>query len=104
MELSTDAEKRSESEGTKDIDSDDLLELNQFDGLPFSSRYYKLLRERKGLPVWGAKCEFMDSLINNQIIMVPGSAKTGHSTQVIFCIKNYLKQLNNVLHYSLYFS
>ncbi|XP_056623478.1 putative pre-mRNA-splicing factor ATP-dependent RNA helicase DHX32 [Triplophysa dalaica] len=82
MELSTDAEKLSESEGTKDIDSDDLLELNQFDGLPFSSRYYKLLRERKGLPVWEAKCEFMDSLINHQIIMVPGTAKTGHSTQI----------------------
>ncbi|KAA0711275.1 putative pre-mRNA-splicing factor ATP-dependent RNA helicase DHX32 [Triplophysa tibetana] len=82
MELSTDAEKLSDSEGTKDIESDDVLELNQFDGLPFSSRYYKLLRERKGLPVWGAKCEFMDSLINNQIVMVPGTAKTGHSSQI----------------------
>uniref|UniRef100_A0A8C1P367 RNA helicase n=1 Tax=Cyprinus carpio TaxID=7962 RepID=A0A8C1P367_CYPCA len=67
---------------TQDIDTDDLLELNQFDGLPFSSRYYKLLRERKGLPVWGAKCEFMDSLMSSQIVIVTGTAKTGQSTQI----------------------
>lgn len=83
MELSsTDVEKLSEINETQDIDSDDLLELNQFDGLPFSSRYYKLLRERKGLPVWESKCEFMDTLINSQIVIVTGTAKTGQSTQV----------------------
>lgn len=88
MELSTDLEKLSETNETQDIDSDDLLELNQFDGLPFSSRYYKLLRERKGLPVWGAKCEFMDSLVNSQIVLVTGTAKTGQSTQVSLCFEH----------------
>ncbi|XP_073725761.1 putative pre-mRNA-splicing factor ATP-dependent RNA helicase DHX32 [Misgurnus anguillicaudatus] len=82
MELSTDVEKLSDSNQTQDDESDDLLEMNQFDGLPFSSRYYKLLQERKDLPVWGAKCEFMDSLINNQIVIVTGTAKTGQSTQI----------------------
>lgn len=82
MELSTDVEELSETTESQDIDSDDLLELNQFDGLPFSSRYYKLLRERKCLPVWEAKCEFMDSLINSQIVIVTGTAKTGQSTQI----------------------
>uniref|UniRef100_A0A8C1KGR2 DEAH (Asp-Glu-Ala-His) box polypeptide 32b n=1 Tax=Cyprinus carpio TaxID=7962 RepID=A0A8C1KGR2_CYPCA len=66
----------------QNIDTDDQLDLNQLDGLPFSSRYYKLLRERKGLPVWGAKCEFMDSLMSSQIVIVTGTAKTGQSTQI----------------------
>lgn len=60
----------------------DDLELNQFDGLPFSSRYYKLLKERKTLPVWNVRCEFEDALANNQLVIVSGTAKTGRSTQV----------------------
>lgn len=60
----------------------DDLELNQFDGLPFSSRYYKLLKERKNLSVWKVKCEFEDALVNNQMVIVSGTAKTGRSTQV----------------------
>ncbi|TMS22018.1 Disintegrin and metalloproteinase domain-containing protein 12 [Larimichthys crocea] len=60
----------------------DDLELNQFDGLPFSSRYYKLLKERKTLPVWKVRCEFEDALVNNQLLIVSGTAKTGRSTQI----------------------
>ncbi|XP_038592193.1 DEAD/H (Asp-Glu-Ala-Asp/His) box polypeptide 32a isoform X1 [Micropterus salmoides] len=60
----------------------DDLELNQFDGLPFSSRYYKLLKERKTLPVWNVRCEFEDALANNQLVIVSGTAKTGRSTQI----------------------
>lgn len=60
----------------------DDLELNQFDGLPFSSRYYKLLKERKSLPVWKVRCDFEDALVNNQLVVVSGTAKTGRSTQV----------------------
>ncbi|KAK6328078.1 hypothetical protein J4Q44_G00000560 [Coregonus suidteri] len=58
------------------------LELNQFDGLPFSSRYYKLLQERKILPVWKARGEFLDILVNNQLVIVSGTTKTGMSTQI----------------------
>lgn len=60
----------------------DDLELNQFDGLPFSSRYYKLLKERKTLSVWKVRCQFEDALANNQLLIVSGTAKTGRSTQV----------------------
>lgn len=65
-----------------DKEYDDILELNQFDGLPYSSRFYKLLRERKELPVWKAKCEFMDTLAKGRFVSVTGSAKTGRSSQV----------------------
>ncbi|XP_034716541.1 putative pre-mRNA-splicing factor ATP-dependent RNA helicase DHX32 [Etheostoma cragini] len=60
----------------------DDLELNQFDGLPFSSRYYKLLKERKSLPVWKVRCDFKEALVNNQLVIVSGTAKTGRSTQI----------------------
>lgn len=60
----------------------DDLELNPFDGLPFSSRYYKLLKERKTLSVWKVRCEVEDALVNKQLVIVSGTAKTGRSTQV----------------------
>uniref|UniRef100_UPI0037E8373D putative pre-mRNA-splicing factor ATP-dependent RNA helicase DHX32 n=1 Tax=Semicossyphus pulcher TaxID=241346 RepID=UPI0037E8373D len=65
-----------------DKEYDDILELNQFDGLPYSSRFYKLLRERKELPVWKAKCDFMDTLAKGQFVVVSGSAGTGRSSQI----------------------
>lgn len=60
----------------------DDLELNQFDGLPYSSRYYKLLTERKSLSVWKVRCEFLDLLVNNQLVIISGTTKTGKSSQV----------------------
>uniref|UniRef100_A0A8C2JDZ1 DEAH (Asp-Glu-Ala-His) box polypeptide 32a n=1 Tax=Cyprinus carpio TaxID=7962 RepID=A0A8C2JDZ1_CYPCA len=78
----------SEGELQKEEGSDDLfefgddLELNQFDGLPYSSRYYRLLQERKTLPVWKYRHEFMTLLENNQLLIVSGTTKTGKSTQI----------------------
>ncbi|KAK5609147.1 hypothetical protein CRENBAI_015499 [Crenichthys baileyi] len=66
----------------RDKKYDDILELNQFDGLPYSSRFYKLLKERKELPVWRAKGEFMDSLAKGQFVVLSGFAKTGRSSQI----------------------
>lgn len=58
------------------------LELNPFDGLPYSSRYYKLLKEREELPIWREKYSFMESLLQNQVVVVSGDAKCGKSSQV----------------------
>ena len=65
-----------------DSEFDDVLEINPFDGLPYSSRFYTLLKERTDLPVWKAKRDFMDSLSSSQFVIVSGSAKTGRSSQV----------------------
>ncbi|XP_041522210.1 putative pre-mRNA-splicing factor ATP-dependent RNA helicase DHX32 [Microtus oregoni] len=58
------------------------LELNPFDGLPYSSRYYKLLKEREELPIWKEKYSFMECLLQNQVVVVSGDAKCGKSSQV----------------------
>ncbi|KAM4703701.1 putative pre-mRNA-splicing factor ATP-dependent RNA helicase DHX32 [Rhinophrynus dorsalis] len=60
----------------------DDLELNPFDGLPYSSRFYKLLKQREKLPIWKTKHAFVESLAQNQIVVVSAGAKSGKSSQI----------------------
>ncbi|XP_067285887.1 DEAD/H (Asp-Glu-Ala-Asp/His) box polypeptide 32a [Pseudorasbora parva] len=81
-EISEGELKREEDSDSDLFEFGDDLELNQFDGLPYSSRYYRLLQERKTLPVWKHRHEFMTLLEKHQIVIVSGTTKTGKSTQI----------------------
>lgn len=78
----------------EDFGFGDDLELNQFDGLPYSSRYYKLLKERHQLPIWESRQEFLTVLEINQLVIISGTTKTGKSTQVCW-ILNYISHVKS---------
>ncbi|MCI4384519.1 hypothetical protein PGIGA_G00039600 [Pangasianodon gigas] len=82
VEMNDTTSLKSLEEVDEDFGFGDDLELNQFDGLPYSSRYYKLLKERHQLPIWASRQEFMRVLETNQLVIISGTTKTGKSTQV----------------------
>ncbi|XP_067293634.1 ATP-dependent RNA helicase DQX1 [Pseudorasbora parva] len=80
--LSGDLEE--DGDGANDGLEDGLadLEVNPYDGLPFSSRYYSLLEQRKQLPVWSLRLSLLELMESHSMIILSSDGGTGKSTQV----------------------
>lgn len=58
------------------------LEVNPYDGLPFSSRYYSLLEERQQFPIWRLRQSLLELLESHNMVLITAPSGTGKSTQV----------------------
>ena len=66
-----------------ELSTAESIEVNPFDGLPYSSMYYELLKKRQALPIWKAKDDFVLAVDDSPIVLITGRAGSGKSTQVI---------------------
>ncbi|KAF9620940.1 hypothetical protein IFM89_015337 [Coptis chinensis] len=58
------------------------LNLNRWNGRPYSQRYFDILEKRKTLPVWQQKDEFLQALNANQSLILVGETGSGKTTQI----------------------
>ncbi|KAI7749740.1 LOW QUALITY PROTEIN: hypothetical protein M8C21_015595, partial [Ambrosia artemisiifolia] len=56
--------------------------VNRWHLRPYSQRYYDHLEKRKTLPIWHQKHYFINTLRNNQTLIVVGEPGSGKTTQI----------------------
>ncbi|CAH9079032.1 unnamed protein product [Cuscuta europaea] len=56
--------------------------INKWTSKPYSQRYFEILEKRKTLPVWHQKDEFLQTLKENQTLILVGETGSGKTTQI----------------------
>ncbi|XP_074547137.1 ATP-dependent RNA helicase homolog DQX1 [Halichoeres trimaculatus] len=79
--LSGDLDDERDDEGGEGDGLGDL-EVNPYDNLPYSSRYYSLLEERQKYPVWRLRQSLLEHLEGHNMVLLSAPNGTGKSTQV----------------------
>lgn len=51
--------------------------VNSWTGKPFTKKYYDILKQRKKLPVYDFKDEFLKKIKKNQVVVVEGETGSG---------------------------
>eukprot|EP00760_Papus_ankaliazontas_P036423 PhM_4_TR8307/c0_g1_i1/m.25024/K12820/DHX15, PRP43; pre-mRNA-splicing factor ATP-dependent RNA helicase DHX15/PRP43 len=57
-------------------------EVNPLNGQSYSSHYYELLKTRQALPVWSARDEFIQLVMDYQVVILIGETGSGKTTQI----------------------
>lgn len=68
-------------------------QLNPLTGLPYSNKYYEILKKRMQLPVWEYKEAFMKTLNDNQVTVLVGETGSGKTTQIPQCCVDFARSL-----------
>lgn len=56
--------------------------VNPLNGIPFTPRYYELLKKRVTLPVWEYRDKFMELLHKSETLVLVGETGSGKTTQI----------------------
>ncbi|VDK75991.1 unnamed protein product [Onchocerca ochengi] len=58
------------------------VEINPFNGQPYTQRYFEIFKKRTTLPVWEYKDKFLEVLDKNQCLTLVGETGSGKTTQI----------------------
>ncbi len=56
--------------------------VNPLNNRPYSDHYYRILEDRKKLPIYEARSDVLNALKSNQVIVLEGETGSGKTTQV----------------------